>query len=183
MQHPGTLKLHTRSPRRQRHSATYVRNSSKTHSKYLNYDISSNRVHSRGSHSSVQSPHLTQSPCSYLHWLSEIFSYIRQQNVPPTLSGLPLTRHKKPSHLNTRSQVISTLSLCTFSSLSSLHPFVHWREKGTWCSVASHHFKFWNSRYHPFILLQGYLHKYSQKYLPFTSYIQSTCHRASVLTL
>ena len=107
-----------------------IPNSSKTHPKYLNSETCSKSIpFTQTSHCNPFSP-----PCSYLHWLSDLFSYTPQQTIPPSPSGIPPTHHTKPSHLHTRGQAISTLfpppkislpsSLSPFS-LSLLRPYIH----------------------------------------------------------
>ena len=54
--------------------------------------------------------HLTPSPRSHLHWLSELFSYTPPQTISPSPSGPLLIYHTKPSHPHTRDQAISILS-------------------------------------------------------------------------
>ena len=91
----------------------------KSHPKYLNSDICSNRILStRNSHSSN-----TNSPPNtitlLLHWLSDLFSYTPQQNVQPLALGALPTRHIKSSYMHTRGQVIFILSLPLNISFSS----------------------------------------------------------------
>ena len=69
-------------PTFQRYSATYVPDSSKTQTKYLNLDIGSNPIPSTITSHSNYSPYLMVLPCSYLHRLSDYYSYTPQQHVP-----------------------------------------------------------------------------------------------------
>ena len=78
-------------------------------------------THPHDSHTPIPPPHLTPSPCSYLHWFSAFRSLLLHTPLSP--SGPPSTCHT--SHLHTRGQTISILSPPPETSLPFLFSLLH----------------------------------------------------------
>ena len=153
------------------------------------------KSHLQGPYISVYPPYLTLSPCSYLHWLSDLF-FITQQNVPLSPSGPLPIYHTKLSHLHTRGQAIFALSnpleilLSSFPSTFLLLSFITaaiylFHAKRTWYYLVSPHYQSWNSHspIFTYIVYTINILLIEFKGLPPISYILGTCHRAFLLTL
>ena len=131
------------------HSAPSVPDSPKTHPKYINSETCSKWIPSTWPHTLIPPLHSVSSPCSYLHWLSVLFSYAPQKNCLAITLRSPPTHYREPSHLHTTGQAISIISHppgisllsfpSLFSPLSVLHPYIHWKAKGMWCNAVSTH--------------------------------------------
>ena len=124
-----------------RYSPSSLLDSSKTHANIWTLRLVRIVSHPHGFHT----PKLTLSNCSYLHWLSDIFFCILQQNTPPLPSGL-LSRYTKQNRLLITGQVISSFSPTPENALIFPIPnfisitasiYTHWKEEGTWYNLAS----------------------------------------------
>ena len=137
-------------------------------------------------------PHLTPSIYSYLHWLSDLFSYIPHQNSPPSPSCLSKPRQTKQSSAYKRPGSLQSLSLpleiLPHSPFSPQSPstYIHWKDKGSWLNLLTPLSILKHSLSSPFTLTQERLLPYLLL-IPFnslqpTSYVLISCHNASLLT-
>ena len=131
-----------------RHSATSVPDSSKALPKYLNSNTCSNRAPSTPTRIStpISPPLLIPARSSF------VLTFRPQRNASPSPSGLPSTRHTKPSHLHARGRQSPLSPL--FQKLHCRPPYPHFHSfhhcinmhveepRGTRYKLVSQHFQF-----------------------------------------